>query len=140
MLVHKTTAEYRKYSLFITKTGNIFCCLVQKHDPKTVYWFLQRTLSLLWFWVLWRVILNIHTNILSCLRENHWPNFVSEHPMFLPMFCHQTFVNACSEKHVHLRHIKLIPQERIRIWQRNIIKIYTHFWTDNRVNSGFWLQ
>jgi hypothetical protein len=22
------------------------CCLVQKHDPKIVYWFLQRTLGL----------------------------------------------------------------------------------------------
>jgi len=42
MLVHKTAAEYGKYSLFTIKTGNIFCCLVQKHDPKTVYWFLQR--------------------------------------------------------------------------------------------------
>jgi len=58
---------------------------------------LQRTLGLLWFWVLWRIILNIHAIILSCLRKNHWPNFVSEHPMIFLMFCHQTFVNACSD-------------------------------------------
>jgi len=45
--VQKTAAEYGKYSLFITKTGNIFYCLVQKHDPKTAYWFLQRKLGLL---------------------------------------------------------------------------------------------
>jgi len=63
---------------------------------KTVYWFLQRTLGLLWFWVLWRVILNIHAIILSCLRKNHWSNFVSEHPMIFSMFCHQTFVSPCS--------------------------------------------
>jgi hypothetical protein len=78
MFVHKTAAEYGKYSLLITKTGNIFCCLIQKHDPKTVYWFLQRTLGLSWFWVLSRVILNILAIILSCLRKNHWPNFVSD--------------------------------------------------------------
>src|SRR5882762_4070367 len=91
MFVHKTAAEYGKYFLFITKTGNTFCCLVQKHDPKTVYWFLQRTLGMVLDFVL-----NIHAIILLCLRNNHWPNFVSEHPMIFSMFFHQTFVNACS--------------------------------------------
>jgi len=32
------------------------------------------------------------------LVQNNWPNFVSEHLMFLPMFCDQTFVNAYSAK------------------------------------------
>src|SRR5882762_3004829 len=56
-----------------------------KNDPNTVYWFLQRTLGLLWFF--------IHAIILSFLRKNHWPNLVSE---LFSMFCHQIFVNAYS--------------------------------------------
>jgi hypothetical protein len=36
-------------------------------------------------------------------KENLWPNFVSEHPMIFSMFCHQTFVNVCSQ--TWLRHV-----------------------------------
>jgi len=50
-------------------------------------------LALLWFCVLWRTM---HAIILPCLVQHNWPNFVSEHLMFFPMFCHQTFVNAHS--------------------------------------------
>ena len=36
MFANKTSAEHGKYYLFIAKTMNIFHCLAQKHDPKTV--------------------------------------------------------------------------------------------------------
>jgi hypothetical protein len=96
MFANKTTAEHGKYWLFIAKTGNIYCCSVQKHDPKTVCRFLLRTLGLLWLHVLWRTTVNTCAMILPCLVQNNWPNFISEHSMFFPMFGHQTFVNACS--------------------------------------------
>src|ERR1700692_1062480 len=44
--------------------------------PKTVYWFLQRTLGLLCMvqgFVMGYI--NIHAIILSYLRKNYWPNF-----------------------------------------------------------------
>src|SRR5882762_9224637 len=52
----------------------------------------QRTSGLLYFHVLWRTIINTYGIILPCLAQNHLPNFVSEHLIFFPMFCHQTFV------------------------------------------------
>jgi len=96
MFANKTPTEHGEYYLFMAKTSNICHYLVQKHDQKTVCKFLQRPLSLSWFCVLWRTMANTYTIILPCLVPNNWPNFVSEHLMFLPMFCHQTFVNACS--------------------------------------------
>ena len=34
--------------------------------------------------------------VLQCFAQNHQLNNVSECPMFFQIFCHQTWVNACS--------------------------------------------
>jgi hypothetical protein len=70
--------------------------LVPKHAKKTAYMFHARTLGLFSFNVSCKTIVNTWTMILLCLVQNHWPNFVSERPMFFQMFWHQTSVNASS--------------------------------------------
>jgi len=76
----------------------IFCsCFVHKHKSILVCLSFQRTSGLLCFHILWRIIVNTCAIIWSCVVQNHWSNFVSEHLMIFSMFCHQIFVNACSE-------------------------------------------
>jgi len=45
MFVNEIPAEHGKYYLFMTKTSNIFHCLVQKHDPKRVCSFFAENIS-----------------------------------------------------------------------------------------------
>src|SRR5882762_2324575 len=107
MFANKTSAEHGKYYMFIAKTSNIFHCLVQKHDPKAVCRFLQRTSALILCFVKnYGKYMHNYSTMFSV-----WPNFVSEHLMFFPMFCHQTFVNAWSA--ILINHIfSCIPAEK----------------------------
>jgi len=113
MLLYQT-AKY--IACFDDEQGifSIFCsCFV--HKQILVCLSIQRTSGLLCFHVLWRIIVNTCAIILSCFVQNHWSNFVSEHPMIFSMLCKCFATKHLSMPAVHALIVMLYLQFPKRI-------------------------